>query len=95
MGDTPNPKRVAAGRANRKLAGPLTDAGREKLRAAAIRNKPWLYATGPTSPAGKRQAVRNGKLRQSGPLSVRELRRELVAARTLISQLVEVRKVAK
>lgn len=91
MGDVPNPKRVAAGRANRKLAGPLTAAGREGLRAAALRNKPWLYATGPTSVEGKQRAALNGRSRQRGPLSVRELRRELAAARAVTAQLSDAR----
>jgi len=91
MSVQPNPKRVVAGRVNRKLAGPISEAGREKLRAAAIANRPWDYATGPKSPEGKQRAALNGKTRQSGPLSVRELRREQAAARVLIVQLIEAR----
>jgi hypothetical protein len=73
-----NPKRVAAGKLNRSKRKGLTPAGRERLRQAALRTRPWLRSTGPTSAAGKAQAVRNGKRRQLGPLSVRELRAALL-----------------
>jgi hypothetical protein len=79
-----NPRRVAAGKANRARRGPLTEGGRQRLREAALANQPWRYATGPRSSAGKAQAARNGKLRQAGPSSVREVRAELRAAKALI-----------
>jgi hypothetical protein len=87
----PNPRRVAAGRANRRR-GPLTEAGRERLRAAALRDKPWLRATGPRTARGKAQAARNGKRRQRGPRSVREVRAELAAVRALIRAMGELRR---
>jgi hypothetical protein len=74
-----NPKRVAAGKLNRAKRAGLTPAGRERLRQAALRTRPWMCSTGPTSAAGKAQAVANGKRRQLGPYSVRELRAELTA----------------
>ena len=80
----PNPRRVAAGRANRLKRGPLTEAGRERLRAAALRRRPWEQATGPRTAAGKAQAAGNGKRRQAGPRSVREVRADLREARALI-----------
>ena len=70
----PNPKRVAAGQRNRAVRGPLTEAGRERLRAAAHLHRPWEHSTGPRSPDGKKRAAFNGKSRQIGVLSVRELR---------------------
>jgi hypothetical protein len=78
---------VAAGRRNRQLRGPLSDEGRARLRAAALRHRPWESATGPTSAAGKAQAARNGKVRQRDVLSVREVRRELAEVRRLIAAL--------
>jgi hypothetical protein len=83
----PNPRRVAAGRANRQKRGPLTEAGRERLRAAALLHRPWLHSTGPRTAAGKAQATRNGKRRQAGPLSVREARAELARLRALIRSI--------
>jgi hypothetical protein len=86
-GDTPNPRRQAAGRANRAKSGPLTEAGRERLRQAAQRNRPWAHSTGPRTEEGKARSARNGKVRQAGPLSVREARAELAAVRSLIGQM--------
>jgi hypothetical protein len=86
-GLAPNPRRVAAGRANRARRGPLTEAGRERLRAAALRNKPWLHATGPRTAQQKAQAALNGKRRQCGPRSVREVRGDLAAVRALIREI--------
>ena len=70
----PNPKRVAAGQRHRAVRGPLTEAGRERLRAAAHQHRPWEHSTGPKTEAGKQQAVDNGKLRQRGEFSQRQLR---------------------
>ena len=88
----PNPRRVAAGRANRLKRGPLTEAGRERLRVAALSNKPWEHSTGPRTPEGKAQAVRNGKRRQLGPRSVREVRADLAAVRALIREMNSLRR---
>src|SRR5262245_65215959 len=73
----PSPRRVAAGRLNRQKRGPLTAAGRARLREVAVANKPWLRSTGPRTPEGKARAARNGKVRQRGERSVREVRRSL------------------
>lgn len=47
-----NPRRVAAGRRNRARRGELTPEGRERLRQAALRSRPWEYSR-PISPEGK------------------------------------------
>jgi hypothetical protein len=86
----PNPRRVAAGKANRKKRGPLTEAGRESLRAAAIRNRPWERSTGPRTTEGKAQAVINGKPRQTEPRSAREVRADLREVRILIRRMREI-----
>jgi hypothetical protein len=90
---TPNPRRVAAGRLNRAKGGPLTDAGRERLRQAALRNKPWEHSTGPRTPAGRAQSVINGKHRQRGPQSLREVRAALKEVRELVRQMRQARAV--
>ncbi len=87
----PNPPRVAAGRRNSALRGPLTDEGRERLREAALRNRPWERSTGPRTPEGKAKAALNGKARQIGPLSVRELRAELSRVKDLAMRMREAR----
>jgi hypothetical protein len=83
---TPNPKRVAAGRQNQKKWR-LTAEGRERLRQATLKNKPWRFSTGPRTPEGKAQVVLNGKKRQLGPLSVREIRADLAELRSLIAEM--------
>ena len=49
----PNPRRVAAGRLNRAKCQGLTEAGRQRLREAALANRPWQFSTGPRTAAGK------------------------------------------
>ena len=48
-----------ARRRNWAKRGPLTEAGRERLRCAALRDKPWLRSTGPRTAHGKSIARRN------------------------------------
>ena len=79
----PNPKRVLAGRLNRAKRGALTPEGRERLRRAALANRPWLRSTGPRTPQGKARSARNGRARQAGPLSVREVRASLAELEVL------------
>jgi hypothetical protein len=89
---TANPLRQAAGRANRKQRGPLSEAGKERLRAAIAQTRPWLRASGPQTAAGKARSAANGKCRQRGPLSTRELRAEMADVRRLIQQMRELRR---
>ena len=70
----PNPRRQMAGRLNRQKRKGLTAAGRQRLREAALATKPWTRTAGPKTPAGKLRSAANGKRRQVGPLSIRELR---------------------
>ena len=85
--ELPNPKRVAAGRRNRRKRKSLTEDGRRRLRDAAIRNKPWLNSTGPRTAAGKAQAAHNGRKRQLDEFSVREVRREVSGLSGVLEQL--------
>lgn len=84
-----NPRRVEAGRANRRKREPLSPASRAKLREAALRNRPWRFACGPRTPAGKAQAALNGKKRQAGERSVREVRADVADVRVLVQTLRE------
>ena len=72
----------------------LTEEGRRRLREAALRNQPWKHSTGPRTPEGKIQAIRNGKRRQLGPISVREARAQLAGVRDLLRQMRESRELA-
>jgi hypothetical protein len=87
LSSRPNPRRARAGRRNRQKRGPLTSEGKQRLREAALRHRPWEHATGPRTPAGKAQAARNGKLRQRGSRSVREIRADLADVAQWIGML--------
>src|SRR3954462_7223030 len=80
----PSPKRVAAGKRNRALRKGLTEEGRQRLREAALLHKPWTHATGPRTPAGKARSAANGRVRQLGPRSIREIRRDLAGLHGLL-----------
>jgi hypothetical protein len=83
----PNPRSVAAARCNRATRKGLTPEGRERLRQAALQNRPWRFSTGPRTPEGKAQMVLNGKKRQLGPRSVREVRADLAGLRALLQDM--------
>jgi hypothetical protein len=91
----PNPRRLAAGKRNRALRKGLTEEGRERLRESAHKHKPWRYSTGPRTPEGKKAAIRNGKMRQLGPKSVREVRQEVSDLETFLKEIREARERAK
>lgn len=84
---TPNPKRVAAGRLNRMKRKGLTPAGRERIRQATMRHKPWLHSTGPRTPEGKAKVAMNGRKHQIGSISVRQLRAQLAEIRKLAEEM--------
>jgi hypothetical protein len=90
-----NQRRVLVGRENRKKRGPLSPECRQRLRAAALENQPWRRSTGPRTPAGKAQAARNGKTRQIGPRSVREVRADLAEVAALILATGELREASR
>jgi hypothetical protein len=88
----PNPKRVAAGKLNWAKRKGLTPEGRERLRRAAQINQPWLFSTGPRTNAGKATAAANGKKRQLGLLSARELKADLRQLRIMVKDMAEARR---
>ena len=65
-----NPKRVEAGRRNRKKRQGLSEQGRQLLREAAHRNRPWDLATGPKTSKGKLKVVTNLPRRKTVPQTV-------------------------
>lgn len=87
----PNPNRVAAGRLNRTKRKGLTPEGRERLRQAALANRPWEHATGPRTAEGKARSARNGKARQKELRSTREVRAEVAELRQLLQEMRQVR----
>ena len=91
---SPNPKRVAAGKRNQSKRKGLTPEGRRRVRAAALAHQPWRFATGPRTPEGKARSAANGRKRQMGASSVRQLRAEFADVDELINQLSEARATA-
>jgi hypothetical protein len=65
----------------------LTPQGREKLHQTAMLHQPWRFSTGPRTPAGKAQAALNGKRRQLGIRSVREIKADLADVRSLLREM--------
>jgi hypothetical protein len=90
----PNPRRVAAGKRNRAKHQGLTAEGREKLRRSALASQPWRHATGPRTREGKARAAQNGKVRQTGEMSTRELARELLELQQLLRDMAVTRRLA-
>ena len=84
---SPNPRRVAAGKLNRAKRKGLTPEGRERLRQAALKNRPWQFSTGPRTPEGKAKAALNPQKQQLGPLSVRAIKRGLADLRALAQEM--------
>ena len=91
---SPNPKRVAAGRLNCRKRRGLSPEGRERLRQAALANKPWQQATGPRTVEGKKRAALNGRAHQKGESSARELRRLLAGLTGLAGDMAVARRLA-
>jgi hypothetical protein len=89
---TPNPKRVLAGKLNHQKRGPFTAEGRERLRRAALANRPWEHATGPRTPAGKSRAAQNCKAREKGEESGREIRDTLAEVVALAGDMATTRR---
>jgi hypothetical protein len=85
-------RRIAAGRQNRRLRGPLTPAGRQRLRESALKHEPWKHSTGPRTAAGKFRSALNGKRRQRGEMSVREVRAALADLPALFAAMSKARR---
>ncbi len=52
-------RKIDANRRNWAKRGRLTEAGRQRLREAAYRHRPWEHATGPKTAEGMRRARMN------------------------------------
>lgn len=72
---------------NRAKRRGLSADGRERLREAALANQPWKSSTGPRSPEGKARAADNGRSRQAGPQSIRQIRVEMTGMHAIIEQM--------
>lgn len=92
LSTTKNPNRVAAGRLNRSLRSPLNELSRQKLKAAALANKPWKHATGPRTEAGKKRVSGNARKPECCPENDRPADQTLVNARALLEQTTALRR---
>jgi hypothetical protein len=72
-----NPRRVAAGKLNHAKRRGFTDEGRERLRQAALRIRPWERTRGPTTPEGKAKSARNGHSKDAAVKAYLELRQAI------------------
>jgi hypothetical protein len=57
------------------------------LRQAALDNRPWESSTGPKTIEGKARASGNGRSRQRGPISIRQLRTEVASIHDLAAAM--------
>ncbi|WP_146602802.1 hypothetical protein [Novipirellula aureliae] len=69
----------------------MSEEGRERLRQAALANKPWLRATGPRTPEGKERSAANSQRQKKGAKSVRERRAAIADINALLMTLRECR----
>ena len=86
-----NPRRVAAGRINQTKSKGLTPAGLERLRQAALANRPWELSTGPRTPEGKARSAANHHKR--APAKSSDATREVLSSTTdLLASLADLRR---
>ena len=87
-----SPRRVIAGKLNRAKRRGLTAAGRERLRQSALAHRPWVFSTGPRTAAGKLRVAANGRLRQKGEQSCRQLQAMLAGLGQLAGDMAALRR---
>jgi hypothetical protein len=76
---------------NRQKRRGLSPEGRERLRQAALAGRPWTHSTGPKTAEGKTRAAANGRARQRGVHSIREVRGLLAGVCELAGQMASLR----
>lgn len=86
--DEPSPSpRTDGTPAERRRGRVFTAKHRELLRQFAMLNRPWEHSTGPRTAAGKARVAENGRKRQKGEESVRQIRRNVALARRWVRAL--------
>src|SRR5436190_997516 len=86
-----DPRRSRIARENRAKWRGHSAAGLERLREAALWNKPWRFSTGPRTVLGKKICANNGRRLKRAVLSFPEIRVEIARASALIGELAELR----
>ncbi len=92
--ETPNPRRVAAGRLSRLKRRGFTPQGLDRLRQAVLTTRPWLHSTGPRTAEGKAKVTMNLVASQRKGTSAGGLRHELKDLNHLLSGLAACRRLA-
>ena len=64
---------------------------RERVRQAALRNKPWLKSTGPRTAAGKARSAANGPNHRKKRVRSPEAEDAMADAKSLAARMVELR----
>jgi hypothetical protein len=64
----------------------------ERLRAAALADRPWEKTRGPITPQGKARSARNGRFKQRNEQSRRELRAEVAEVLALVRAMTATRR---
>jgi hypothetical protein len=64
----------------------------ERLRASAKVHRAWEKSTGPRTIQGRFRSAQNGRVRQRGELSVRELRAELANVFVITKEMTAARR---
>jgi hypothetical protein len=82
-----DPRQAEPALRNRRRPKNWSTEGLERLRAAAWATRPWELTRGPTTAAGKARSAANGRSRQKGEKSVRQLRAELASVLILIEEM--------
>jgi hypothetical protein len=77
---------------NRAKRRGLTAEGRERLRQSALAHRPWVFSTGPRTAAGKLRVAANGRLRQKGEQSCRQLQAMLAGLGQLAGDMAALRR---
>jgi hypothetical protein len=88
---TPNPRCLAARRANWSKRRGFTAEGLQRLRESALKHRPWESSTGPRTIEGKIKVANNGRKRQVGPVSIRQLKAELAVVQAEVRELAAMR----
>jgi hypothetical protein len=86
-----DPGRFRIARENRARWRGHSVAGLERLRQAALRNRPWRFSTGPRTPEGKVICAANGRRLKRDIYSFPEIRGEIKQANALALALAELR----
>jgi hypothetical protein len=71
-----------------------TPEGLQRLRESALKNQPWRYTRGPTTPEGKAKVAENGRYAQKSAVSRRQREKAVADAHTLLAEMAAVRRLA-